>query len=168
MAYVDYAYYQELYGKSAIDETLFKRFYWEACRRIENMTSGVDGVKKLKIAFPTEEEDAETVKRCICKLIEIADSIETARKTISKAHEYVVREDGNLQGKVVSSVSAGNESISFSTNSTAKTAIDKAAADADMERQLYIQTIREYLSGAQDANGVNLLYMGQYPYSFTE
>lgn len=164
MAYVDYAYYQEIYGKAAIDEATFKRLYWEASRKIENMTSGVDAVKKLKVAFPTDEEDAETVKRCVCKLIELAYNIENTRKNLSKAQEYVEREDGNLQGKVVSSVSAGNESISFSTSSTAKTVIDKAAADKETEEQLYIHTIREYLSGVKDANGVNLLYMGQYPY----
>lgn len=164
MTYVDYAYYQEIYGKDAIDEVTFKRLCWEASRKIENMTSGVDAVKKLKVAFPTDEEDAEAVKRCVCKLIEIAHDIENTRKNLSQAQEFVAREDGNLQGKVVSSVSAGNESISFSTSSTAKTVIDKAVADKDTEEQLYIHTIREYLSGVKDANGVNLLYMGQYPY----
>lgn len=165
MAYVDYAYYQSIYGEESIDETTFKRLYWEANRKVDNMTSGIDDVKKLKVAFPTEEENAESVKRCICKVVEIANDIENARKNISKAQEFVVREDGNLQGKVVSSVSAGNESISFTSNTSTKTVIDKAVGDIEAEKQLYIDIIREYLSGVQDANGVNLLYMGPYPYS---
>ena len=165
MAYVDYAYYQSIYGEESLDETTFKRLCWEASRKVDNITSGVDGVKKLKVAFPTEEEAAEIVKRCVCKLIEIVHGIENARKNISKAQEFVTREDGNLQGKVVASVSAGNESISFTSNTSIKTVVDKAVGDAEVERQLYIDTVREYLNGVQDANGVNLLYMGPYPYS---
>lgn len=164
MAYVDYAYYKGLYGEESIDESTFNRLCWEACRKVDNMTSGVDDVKKLKAAFPTDEDAAESVKRCVCKVIELAHDIETARKSISKAQEFVTREDGNLQGKVVSSVSAGNESISFISNTAVKTVIDKAVGDAEAEKQLYVDTIREYLSGVQDANGVNLLYMGPYPY----
>ena len=47
------------------------------------------------------------------------------------------------------------------------TAIDKALSDKAAEAQLYTDTIREYLSGVSDANGVNLLFMGRYPYRIT-
>ena len=68
MAYVDYEYYKTLYGEKAIQETDFKRLLWDAEREIDKTTSGVDGVRKLQVAFPTNEEDAETVKRCVCAL----------------------------------------------------------------------------------------------------
>ena len=62
MAYIDYEYYKSLYGEKAISETEFNHLLWDAEREINKATSGVDGVKKLKIAFPTDEYDAETVK----------------------------------------------------------------------------------------------------------
>ena len=70
MAYIDYEYYKSLYGEKAIQETDFNRFLWDAEREIDKATSGVDGVRKLQIAFPTSDYDAEAVKRCICALIE--------------------------------------------------------------------------------------------------
>lgn len=169
MAYIDYTYYKSLYGELALEEADFNRFVWEVCKKLDNETSGVDGVKKLKIAFPEDEEDSEAVKRCICKMIEIANNIETARNRVQEAQGYVLRDDGSLQGKVVTSVSAGNESISFSSNgsSTNATLIDKALADSTVEKKLYTDTVSEYLSGVTDANGVNLLYMGAYPYRTT-
>lgn len=169
MTYIDYTYYKSLYGEQALEEADFNRFVWEVCKKLDNETSGVDGVKKLKIAFPEDEEDLEAVKRCICKMIEIANNIETARNRVKEAQGYVLRDDGSLQGKVVTSVSAGNESINFSSNGSSAnvTLIDKALADSTVEKKLYTDTISEYLSGVTDANGVNLLYMGAYPYRTT-
>ena len=62
MAYVDYEYYKTLYGEKAIPETDFNRLLWDAEREIDKATSGVDNVRKLKVAFPTNEEDAEKRK----------------------------------------------------------------------------------------------------------
>ena len=42
--------------------------------------------------------------------------------------------------------------------------ISKALVDFAVKEKLFRDTIREYLSGVSDANGVNLLYMGVYPY----
>ena len=65
----------------------------------------------------------------------------------------------------VASKSAGNESISYVTSSNTGTAtlIDKCLADKEAQKQLYSDTIRDYLSGVADDNGVSLLYMGMYP-----
>lgn len=165
MGYVDYAYYSVLYGENALSEADFNRLSWEAERKLDLNTTGIDGVKKLKVAFPTDEDDAEAVKRCICKLIEIEGNIEAATKRVTDAQGYILRDDGNLQGKVVTSVSAGNESVSFSAKdgSANATLIDKAMSDKTMQEQLYRDTITEYLSGITDANGISLLYMGAYP-----
>jgi len=167
MAYVDYEYYKTLYGDNAIPETDFNRLHWDACRKLDTATTGIDNVKKLKVAFPVDADDAETVKRCACKLIEILSRIEQAEETSRNAQGYITREDGSLQGKVVSSVSAGNESISYSSSGSSNsnaTLIDKALSDKEVQERLYRDTISEYLSGTADANGVNLLCMGMYPY----
>lgn len=170
MAYVDYEYYKSLYGDKAIPEADFNRLSWDAFRKLDAATTGIDNVKKLKFAFPVDEDDAETVKRCVCKLIEIVAAINQAEDTARSAKGYVTREDGSLQGKVVSSVSAGNESISYSTSggSGASTLIDAVLTDKSAQEKLYSDTIRDYLSGIADANGVNLLYMGRYPYGVKE
>jgi hypothetical protein len=54
-------------------------------------------------------------------------------------------------------------SVSYSTGS-AKTAADIAVTDRKERKKMIDETIRDYLSGVADANGVNLLYMGVYPH----
>ena len=44
MTYIDYEYYASLYGDSAMEETVFSRFSYDACRRLDNETTGADGV----------------------------------------------------------------------------------------------------------------------------
>lgn len=166
MTYIDYEYYKSIYGDKAIPESDFNRLSWEAGRKLDIATTGIDNVKKLKAAFPVDEDDAETVRRCACKLIEIAASIEQAEETARRAQGYITREDGTVISKQISSVSAGNESISYVTSggsSSGATLIDKALSDKDVQERLYRDTITEYLSGVADANGVNLLFMGAYP-----
>ncbi len=167
MAYVDYEYYKSLYGDKTVLETDFNRLSWDAERAIDKATSGVDNVRKLKVAFPTNEEDAETVKRCICALVDFLKQIEVAERSASALSTYAERADGSLQGKVVSSVSAGNESISYAVGKSSDTAIS-AAIKSVKDRDLTVyEFIRSRLEGVTDANGVNLLYMGPYPYAAT-
>ena len=176
-SYVDYAYYKTVYGGTEIkqlagavpesekitqkkwEERLFNRLSWEACRRIDTLT-----LNKLKFAFPTDEKDAETVKRCICKLIDIAAQIEAANKRVSEGQGYTTDESGVLRGKVVSSVSSGSESISYTAKAEAgSTLIDVVLSDKSAQDRLYRDTVREYLAFVSDANGVNLLFAGPYP-----
>lgn len=164
MAYVDYDYYASLYGDKAISETDFKRLSWDAEREIDKATSGVDGVKKLKVAFPTNEDDAEAVKRCVCALVDFLNQIETAERNANSVGQYTERADGSLQGKVVSSVSAGNESISYAVGKSSDTAISNAIKDLQSKDLAVYQFIASRLSGVSDANGVNLLFGGKYPH----
>lgn len=170
MGYIDYEFYKSLYGDKAIPEADFNRLSWDACRKLDIATTGIDNVKKLKVAFPVDEEDAEAVKRCVCKLIEIASAIEQAEQTARNAQGYITREDGTVINKQVSSVSAGNESISYVTSggSNGTTLIDKALSDKAVQEKLYRDAITEYLSRVTDANGVNLMFMGRYPYKVKE
>ncbi len=165
MAYVDYDFYKKITGDEAIPEAEFLRLSWGACRRLDRMTTGIDGVRKLKAAFPVDEEDAEAVKRCVCAFIDTAYRVEQAGKENALASGFVESENG-VHGKVISSISAGNESISFSSSSSESSgsAFGKAAASKEEEAALYNDIAREYLSGIADANGVNLLYMGRYPF----
>lgn len=159
MGYVDYEYYKSIYGEDSMSEADFNRLSWEACRRIDKFT-----LNKLKFAFPVNEDDVETVRRCVCKLIEISGLIEAANKRVSEGQGYVTDESGSLRGKVVSSVSSGSESISYTAKAeSGSTLIDAVLSDKTAQDKLYMDTIKEYLSFIPDANGVNLLYAGPYP-----
>lgn len=167
--YADYEFYKTLYGEKSVSETDFNRLSWDACKKIDAATTTVDGIKKLKIAFPTDEDDSEAVKRCLCELINILYKLEQAEERVNASQGFVQREDGTVSSKLVSSVSAGNESISYSTNNiSAATLIDKALSDKTVQEQLYRDTIAKYLSGVTDKNGINLLYAGRYPEEFYE
>lgn len=155
MAYADYTFFSSLY--SGVTEADFNRKAWDASKIMDYHTTGVDGVAKLRTHYPTDEYDIEAVKRCCCALVSLLLKIETAET----ASGIVTRADGTVSGKVVSSVSSGSESISYSVSGN--TAFDKAVADESARNKLYSDTIRHYLSGVHDANGVNLLYMGAYP-----
>lgn len=155
--YVEYEFYTKLYGEDAVKEAEFNRFSWDACKMVDYHTTGVDGLKKLKHFFPVDEDDSESVKRCICELINTMHKIKQEEENMSG---YVSREDGSLQGKIITSVSAGNESISYSAG---KTAMSEAVNSSAAREKLYMNIIKRYLSGVTDSNGVNLLYMGEYP-----
>ena len=142
MGYVEYDYFRKLHKDISEDE--FTALEYDARRIVNAHTTGVDNVQKLRIAFPTDEEDAEAVKRCMCKLIKLMHDINIAE----------------VSG-VISSVSSGSESISYATSGTA---FGAAVANINERNKLFNSTVRQYLSGASDANGVNLLYMGRYPY----
>lgn len=159
MAYIRRDYYEGLYGE--IPEEDFDRLSWDACRMLDLYTTGVDGVKKLKSYFPTDEDDATAVKRCACLLVNILSEIESAEAAANSAQGYELTDQG-MRGKVITAVSAGNESITYSTKG-AETAIQKAVGDEYYKKALLRDKIREHLSGVTDSNGVNLLYMGRYP-----
>lgn len=159
MAYVDYEFYKTIYGDT-MPETDFNRLEYESRRKVDNLTFG-----KLKFAFPTDEDAIEAVCRCVCKLINIAWQIETAEKRISDAKGYEVNQDGSLRGKIVTSVSSGSESVSYTAKTEQNTLIDTVLTDKAAQERLYCDTVKEHLSMVADSNGVNLLYAGiPYPY----
>ena len=164
MVYIDYEYFKSLYGDKEIPEEVFNRLLWDAEREINKATSGIDGVKKLKVAFPSDEEDAEAVKRCISELVSFLYKLEEAENNANSLGQYTERDDGSLQGKVVSSVSAGNESISYAVGKSSETAISTAIKSVKVKEKVIYQFITSKLIGVSDANGVNLLFAGRYPY----
>lgn len=163
MAYIDYEYYKSLYGEENISEIDFNRILWSAEREVDKATTGIDGVKKLKVAFPLED-DGEIVKRCVVELVNFLYKLEEAENNANSVGQYTERADGSLQGKVVSSVSAGNESISYAVGKSADTSISNAIKDLQSRDMAVYQFIASRLSGVSDANGVNLLFGGRYPY----
>lgn len=163
MAYIDYEYYKSLYGEENISEIDFNRVLWSAEREVDKATTGIDGVKKLKVAFPLED-DGEIVKRCVVELVSFLCKLEEAERNANSLYQLTERNDGTMQGKVISSVSAGNESISYAVGKSADTSISNAIKDLQSRDMAVYQFIASRLSGVSDANGVNLLFAGRYPY----
>lgn len=161
--YAAYDFYITLYVND-LTEVDFNRLAWDADRMLDRATTGLDGVRKLRVAYPTDEHDADAVRRCACALVDIMRQLNAAEDNAASASGFIETANG-LQGKVISSVSAGNESISFATSANATaTRISAAVSDTAAREQLFIDTIVGYLDGVPDANGVNLRYMGRYPY----
>lgn len=159
--YITYSEYTALYD--TIEEKVFNRLAFDACRYMDRLTTGLDGVKKLKAAFPEDEDSAAAVRHCAAHVVNILYQIQEAEKSASLGRGYTETANG-LQGKVISSVSAGGESVTYATKTGSGTAIDSAAADPAFRTRMILDIIREELSGYTDANGVNLLYMGVYPH----
>ena len=150
-------------GGRVTDQRTFSRLAIRAGRYMENATTGIDGYRKLRNAFPTDELDARTVRQCETDIINLLYDIECADETARSMSGYVKRDDGTVVGKNIASVSAGNESISYSA-STAAATYTAAVTDETARMKMITDCIKTYLSGVPDANGVNLLYMGEYPY----
>lgn len=152
--YIAYDDYVQLYDP--IDEKEFTRLSFEAERMMDRHTTGIDGFCKLRKAMPVDEHDRTAVKHCAASIVNLLYSI----NRIQQSGGYEETEQG-VRGRVISSVSSGNESVSYSVGTAS--VIEKAASDLSVRRSLVAQTIRDYLSGVHDANGVGLLYMGPYP-----
>lgn len=159
--YITYEEYLKWFDP--IDRTIFNRLAFEACRVMDKYTTGLDGVRKLRDHFPTDEADAETVKFTAAQLVDFLYQCFDAEQIAATGRGYTETESG-IRGKVISSVSAGNESISYATTATATTtAVDEAVKDKSTKDKILFQTVRDGLTGVADCNGVNLLYMGVYP-----
>lgn len=157
--YITYSEYTESF--EMIDEMSFKNLSIEACRVMDIHTTGVDNVKKLRRFFPTDSYNAAAVKACAGQLISLLNQIRMAEASAAAGIGYDATEQG-LRGRVIASVSAGNESITYATNGTG-TAVDMAVRDRSARNELLARTVTENLRGVEDSNGVNLLYKGRYP-----
>lgn len=147
---------------SPIEENVFERLAVEASRIMDKYTTGIDSVRKLKKAFPVDEDSAYAVKFTAAQLVNTLYQIYEAEQAANMSRGYIETENG-LQRKIISRVEAGNEAISYMEGQGNTTAIDTAAKDTAAKRKMLFNIVRDGLSGVEDANGVNLLYMGVYP-----
>lgn len=158
--YITYYDYKAIYWDEDVTEEDFNRLGFKAQRVLDDLTTGVDGVRKLAVAMPTEEYAKECVVRCLCELVNLSARVEATRNAGAAAKQA----DGTVAASnAVTSVSSGAESKTFASGSAVSSAIRDAAGSTAAERQLYAATVREYLSGIEDANGVRLLFGGRYP-----
>ena len=158
--YITFEEYGQLYDP--MEETVFNRLAFDACRVLDIHTTGIDNVKKLRSFPPKDEYSSQMVKHCAAKLVNILHQIHEAEMAAAMGRGYTETEQG-LQRRIISRLESGNEAISFSESKASNSAIDAAVADKSARDYLLAETVWEYLRGVEDENGVNLLYMGRYP-----
>lgn len=163
MAYADYNYFNDLYFDMWITEAEFNRLSWEASNFLDKATTGVDNVHKLREYFPTDAEAAESVKHCFCAIVKLMLDISRAECDARMAGGFITAPDGTIMPRMASSISSGSESRTFSANIAAANPYFAVVGNADAQNAMYRAQVKKYLSGVSDANGVNLLYMGEYP-----
>lgn len=157
--YADYTYYTTEYGGKMSAED-FKRFGRRAERRIDSLTGG-----KLQFAFPANERDVEAVKDAVCELADFLYQIDVYNNAAMESIGTIAQADGTVKGKVITSISSGSESRSYSASGTANTSVTEAAKDKKVADTIIYGMVQDNLGGVPDYNGINLLYASAYPYS---
>lgn len=157
MAYADYQFYTEKYYGDTVPESDFPKYAERASDRIDSIT-----FDRLVNGFPEEERAVTKVKKAVCAVADVLYQIDQIKKASMESVGTVIREDGTVVNKAVSSISSGSESISFATGNSGGTEsiYGQAAIDKKVESVLLYQVATEYLSGVTDKKGVCLLYAG--------
>lgn len=156
--YADFTYYETEYGGTVVKFADFPRLSRKAGRLLNAITTG-----KLEFAFPTDAGDAQTVKDCQCEMIDFIARVEQYQNGAAESMGIIAQSDGTVKGKVVTSVSSGAESVSYSVGGAVSTSVSEAAKDKKVMDVILYGIVKDALSGVPDANGVNLLFAGPYP-----
>lgn len=160
--YVDSDYFYSVYPDLLADNA-YDKCCKQAQRLIDSQTTGIDGVRKLRIAMPTDAEDLDAVKLCWCEICKACYLIEKAKDALNSA-SGVQTINGSYASASIKSISAGGESISYGMDSNLESMYMTAAKSINGANTIASSIAREYLSGVKDANGVNILFRGAYPY----
>lgn len=154
MAYADYQFYTEKYYGDTVPESEFPKYADRASDRIDMIT-----FDRLVDGLPDDERYQTKIKKAVCALADAIYQIDQVKKASMETVGTVVREDGTVTGKAVSSVSSGAESISYVTGTSGsnKDIYSQAAMDKKVENVLTRQIATDYLAGVVDKKGINVL-----------
>lgn len=157
MAYADYKFYTEKYYGDTVPESDFPKYVERASDRIDMIT-----FDRLVDGLPDDERSQTKIKKAVCALADAIYQIDQIKKASMETVGTVVREDGTVTGKAVSSVSSGAESISYVTGTSGSNTdiYSQAAMDKKVENVLLRQIATDYLAGVVDKKGICLLYAG--------
>lgn len=151
MAYTDFAFYRDTYYGDVLTEDNAPKWLDRASDAIDTITFG-----RLAGAFPQDVSHATKVKKAVCAIAEALFCINEQGRAVSMQKA----DDGTYRG-AVTSISSGNESISFSSGNSANASVYAAAAASDDAKLSLLRSIAAiYLANIPDANGINLLYAG--------
>lgn len=157
MAYADYEFYTGTYFGELISEADFNKFAERASDVIDTYTFG-----RLEEGLPESSRAQAKIKKAVCATAEALYQIELVRMSAMDTVGVIKNADGTVKNKLVSSVSSGSESISYSTSisGAGSSVYAQAAADKGQENRLLLNIITGYLVDVTDDTGICLLYAG--------
>lgn len=153
-----YERYEAQYG--ALPREPFDRFRREAQWVLEDVTTGVDGVCKLRQCPPADEHWQGVIQDALLELVYAMQQIDAIAAAAGGLQRNA---DGTVQSGVVKSRSSGSESITYAAPGEGS-AYAAAARDRSARGALLRDLARDRLRYVPDRFGVNLTYMGPYPY----
>jgi hypothetical protein len=157
MAYTDYEFYKNKFYGDTVPESDFLKYAERASDRIDQYT-----FDRLVDGLPENERAKTKVQKAVCAVADEMYKVDQARNALMDNIGTIQREDGTVVNKTVSSISSGNESISYvaGSNAFANNKYVELATDPKKESEHYLQKAVEYLLNTTDDNGIHLLYAG--------
>ena len=157
MAYTDYEFYKSKFYGDTVPESDFLKYAERASDRIDQYT-----FNRLVDGLPENERAKTKVQKAVCAVADEMYKIDQVRNALMDNIGTIKREDGTVVNKTVSSISSGNESISYVTgnNAFANNKYVELASDPKKENEHYLTKAVEFLFNVTDDNGIHLLYAG--------
>lgn len=163
MAYADFEFYTTTYHGNVVPESDFDRIADRASDFLDVIT-----FDRLADGLPADERAATKVQKAVCAICDKLYQLELADKQALSAAVGGASSGGSggVTSGVITSRSAGSESISYASPSEmangAKTwsAVYQAAGDEQATNKLLYDTAKVYLTGVRDNEGAPLLYAG--------
>lgn len=156
MAYTDYEFYRNKFYGDTVPESDFLKYAERASDRIDQYT-----FDRLVDGLPDDERVKTKVQKAVCAVADTMYQIDQIKKASMDTVGTIQKEDGTVVNKTVSSVSSGNESISYATGSNISGNVyAQASMDKKVENALLLNVATEYLAGATNDKGICLLYAG--------
>lgn len=156
MSYTDYEFYKNKFYGDTVPESDFLKYAERASDRIDQYT-----FDRLVDGLPDDERVKTKVQKAVCAVADTMYQIDQIKKASMDAVGTIQKEDGTVVNKAVSSVSSGNESISYATGSNISGNVyAQASMDKKVENALLLNVATEYLAGATNDKGICLLYAG--------
>ena len=153
MAYCDYDFYKNKYLGNVITEADFPRLSERASEKLDRLTFDRLSISEDGTIETLDEKTSTRVKKAVCKIAEILNDIDVYEKSSRELAGFEQTENGQ-RGKVITSVSSGSESISYSVKETSNSIVGAVLTDKKAQERLFYDIAVEYLSGT------GLLYAG--------
>ena len=163
MAYTDFTFYENTYHGNVIPADDFERIADRASDFLDVIT-----FERLIDGLADDERAKTNDQKAVCAVSDKLYELELAEKQANAAAQAGGSSgtSGGATSGIISSRSAGSESISYAslsdTASGAKnwSAVYQAAGNPQETNKILESAARLYLTGVKDNNGVNLLYAG--------
>lgn len=140
--YTNYEFYINKYYGNVISADDFPKYEDKASNKLYQLTMG--RIEEV-MALDKESRVSNLIQKAICDIAEKMYDIDTANNIFRRTNG-LTEENGQFKGKVITSISAGAESISFSTQSNTSNNIQALISMTPRELEhVYFECAREYL-----------------------